>query len=74
MDSLIKHLFAGKTPWQMALTIWTLLFYVTIAPICLMILISGMFIYGLKRWAELVGSFNSQPFIKQLANLVGPAV
>jgi hypothetical protein len=73
MDFVIKLIFTGKTPWQMVLTISTLLFYVMITPICSAILIVGLFIWG-KRWAELVGIFNNQPIIKRLANLVVPAV
>jgi hypothetical protein len=74
MDSLIKRVFTEKTPWQMLLTIWALLFYMMVTPICLAIAVIGLCIYGGERWSELAGSFNKLPIMKRLASLVVPAV
>ena len=70
MDSFIKFMFTGKTPSQLVLTIATLLFYLSVTPVCLAIFVIGMCIYGLDRWSEMCMKFNNSKLIVDLTYLI----
>jgi len=70
MASFIKFMFTGKTPLELILTISTLIFYLSITPVCLAIFLIGTCIYGFKRWSEMCTKFNNTKLIVDLNGLL----